>query len=140
MISKNSITGSGFCSISEAPKILLLKFWFFYFQFLFLEIFLIPLIFNCFSFEFFFSFTSLSSHNFWFSVLQWAGGVVLCLEIFQVAKFWQPAEFRRLRNFATCENSQVALFISCPFHLSSAANPSFLAPTINFPFLFRSNH
>ena len=65
MIAKNSRTGSAFYSISEAPKILLLKFWLIYFQFLFLEIFLIPLIFVHFSLEFFFfSFTSLFSHNF----------------------------------------------------------------------------
>ena len=70
MIAKNSLTGSGFFSISEAPKILFLQFWFLYFQFLFLEIFLIPLLFACFSFKFFFSFTSLSSHNFWIFVLQ----------------------------------------------------------------------
>ena len=70
MIAKNSLTGSGLCSISEAPKILLLQFWFLHFQFLFLNIFLIPLLFAHFSFEIFFSFTSLFSHNFWSSVLQ----------------------------------------------------------------------
>ena len=110
MIAKNCLTESGFYSILEGPKILLLQFWFLYFQFLFLEIFLIPLLFACFSFDFFFSFPSLSSHNFLFSVLQvlqWAGGVVFLFgnfpgcDIFATCKILQVAKFRSLRNFVS---------------------------------------
>ena len=50
---------------------------------------------------------------------------------FPVCKISQPAKFCRLRNFLGCENSQV-LFISLA--LSSAANPLFPVPAINFTF------
>ena len=50
-------------------------------------------------------------------------GVIFCLENFQIAKFSQPAKILK----SHCSSP-------LPFHLPSAANPSFPAPTINFPF------
>ena len=52
-------------------------------------------------------------------VLQWAMRAVSEPGNFQVAKFSQPVEFRRLQNFATCEISQVAKFRR--LHCSSPA-------------------
>ena len=139
MIAKNSLTGSGFYSILEAPKILLLKFLFLYFQFLFLEIFLIPFLFSCFSFEFFFLiYKFLFSHNFWFSVLQvlqWAGVLFFCLEIFQVAKFSQTSEFRNLRNFA-----DYIVHLPAPFIFRLLQTLCFLHPPLIFLFSFRTSH
>ena len=50
-------------------------------------------------------------------------GVVLCLEIFQIVKFSQPAKIRR----SHCSSP-------LPFNLSSTANPLFPVPAINLPF------
>ena len=137
MIAKNCLTGSGFYSISEAPKILLLQFWFLYFQFLFLEIFLIPLLFACFSFEKIFPFTSLSSHNFWFFVLQmlqWPGGVVFLsgnfpgCEIFATCGISQDAKFCNLQNFASC-----TVHLPAPFIFRLLQTLRFLNPPFFFP-------
>ena len=70
MIAKNVLAGSEFYSILEAPKILLLQFWFLYFHFLFLEIFLISLLFSCFSFENFSHLQVCLLTIFWLFVLQ----------------------------------------------------------------------
>ena len=116
MIAKKSLTGSGFYSTSEAPKILLLKFWFLYFQFLSLEIFLIPLLFAPFYFEIFFFI-----YKFVFSqILVFCfAGVVVGLGCY----FFQIAKIRRSHYSSPL-----------PFHLPSATNPPFPMPAINFSF------
>ena len=132
MIAKNSLTGSGFYGISEAPKILLLKFWFLYFQFFFLVIFLIPLLWLIYLLKIFLIYKIVFSQ---FLVFYFAGVVVgwrviFCLEIFQVAKFSQPAKFRSLRKFAS-----PTVHLPCPFIFSLLQTLRFLCPPL-ISFLF----
>ena len=103
--------GSDFCSISEVTRILLLNF----------VIFSVPCCLDCSPFENFLIYKIVFSQ---FLVLYFVGvvvgwGVVFYLEIFQFAKFSQPAKIRR-----------------SIVHLPSAANPPFPMSTINFPFFF----
>ena len=64
MIAKNNLTGSGFCSISEAPKFFFAKNLISLLSVLVFRDFLNSLSLAHFYFEIFFSFVSLFSHNF----------------------------------------------------------------------------
>ena len=137
MIAKNSLTRSGFCSILEAPKILLLKFRFLYFQLLFLEIFLIPFLWLIFLLKFFLIYKFVFSQF----LVSYLASVAVGLGCYFLPGNFPDCEiFASCENFTSCENSQpVKIHKShcsslVPFHLQSATNPSFPSPTINFPF------
>ena len=115
MNSKDYLSGSGFCSISEVTKIFVRTLCALFP--VLVVIFLISLFLVCFPLQFF-SFTAMFSHNFWFSIF---AGVAVGREFLKQCEISQPANFRTVAIFFLRRTVHLLPTLSLPYNLSFPA-------------------